>query len=174
MSNKSQKLHLGYRASSVSGELLSLCQEDRRRHLYVIGQTGSGKTTFLKHCILQDIHMGAGIALIDPHGDLAEDIVNSLPRSRVRDVIFFNPLDREFPLGFNPLAPVPDNLRAVVVSNIVASLRSIWRSSWGPRMEHVLANTLAALTTDSYGAELWQTTDIVTPQPPMAHAPYPQ
>lgn len=145
MSKNRQQLNLGYLNSSISDELLSLCEEDRRRHLYVIGQTGSGKTTFLKNCILQDLLQGAGLALIDPHGDLADEIIDALPRSRVRDVVFLNPLDREHPIGFNPLARVPDHQRALVVSNIIACLRSIWRTSWGPRMEHVLANTLAAL-----------------------------
>ncbi len=145
MSRESNKLYLGYRASSVDGELLALSQEDRRRHVYVIGQTGSGKTTFLKACILQDILAGRGIALIDPHGDLAEEIIDSIPRRRTRDVLYFNPSDVDYPIGFNPLGHVPTEMRAVAVSNIVTALRSIWRDSWGPRMEHILANTLAAL-----------------------------
>lgn len=145
MSGKNNNLYLGYRASSVDDELLALSQEDRRRHVYVIGQTGSGKTTFLKACLLQDIHAGRGIALIDPHGDLAEEIIDSIPRHRTRDVLYFNPSDVDYPIGFNPLGHVPPEMRAVAVSNIVAALRSIWRDSWGPRMEHILANTLAAL-----------------------------
>jgi type IV secretory pathway TraG/TraD family ATPase VirD4 len=140
-----EQLFLGYRASSVDDELLTLSQEDRRRHVYVIGQTGSGKTTFLKTCLLQDIHGGQGIALIDPHGDLAEEIIDSIPRNRTRDVLYFNPSDVNYPIGFNPLGHVPPEMRSVAVSNIVAALRSIWRDSWGPRMEHILANTLAAL-----------------------------
>ncbi len=145
MSGKTNNLYLGYRASSVDDELLALAQEDRRRHVYVIGQTGSGKTTFLKACLLQDIHAGRGIALIDPHGDLAEEIIDSIPRHRTRDVLYFNPSDVDYPIGFNPLGHVLHEMRAVAVSNIVAALRSIWRDSWGPRMEHILANTLAAL-----------------------------
>ena len=145
MSAQNEQLFLGYRASSVDDDLLALSQEDRRRHVYVIGQTGSGKTTFLKSCILQDILVGRGIALVDPHGDLAEEIIDSIPRNRTRDVLYFNPSDVDFPIGFNPLGHVPAEMRAVAVSNIVAALRSIWRDSWGPRMEHILANTLAAL-----------------------------
>lgn len=145
MNETTKQLHLGYRASSTTDELLSVSQEDRRRHVYVIGQTGSGKTTFLKSCLLQDLALGRGIALIDPHGDLANAIADAIPRARTRDVVFFNPSDFEHPLAFNPLGGVPHHLRAVATANIVASLRSIWRESWGPRMEHVLANTLAAL-----------------------------
>ncbi len=145
MKETQPQLHLGYLNSRVDEALLSLSQEDRRRHVYVIGQTGSGKTTFLKSCILQDTMSGQGFAIIDPHGDLAEEIIDAIPRHRVRDVVYFNPSDLDHPIGFNPLARVSDAMRPVVVSNIIASLRSIWRESWGPRMEHVLANTLAAL-----------------------------
>ena len=145
MSWEHEHLYLGYRASSVEDELLALSQEDRRRHVYVIGQTGSGKTTFLKTCLLQDILGGRGVALIDPHGDLAEEIIDNIPRRRTRDVLYFNPSDVDYPIGYNPLGHVPPEMRAVAVSNIVAALRSIWRDSWGPRMEHILANTLAAL-----------------------------
>ncbi len=145
MNSTQRQLYMGFRSSSPTDEFLALSHEDRRRHLYVIGQTGSGKTTFLKSCILQDIHAGEGIAVIDPHGDLADEIVDAIPRSRSRDVLFFNPSDVGFPIGFNPLGRMPPEMRAIAVSNIIASLRSIWRESWGPRMEHVLANTLAAL-----------------------------
>ena len=145
MTKEIEQLHLGYMHSRVDEAFLSLSQEDRRRHVYVIGQTGSGKTTFLKSCILQDTMSNQGFAVIDPHGDLAEEIIDAIPRHRVRDVVYFNPSDLDHPIGFNPLARVSDVMRPVVVSNIIASLRSIWRESWGPRMEHVLANTLAAL-----------------------------
>jgi type IV secretory pathway TraG/TraD family ATPase VirD4 len=145
MNHITNQLHLGYRTSSTAEEFLYVSQEDRRRHVYVIGQTGSGKTTFLKSCILQDLIFGKGVGLIDPHGDLADAIADAIPRDRMRDVVFFNPSDFAFPLAFNPLGRVPSHLRAVATSNIIASLRSIWRESWGPRMEHVLANTLAAL-----------------------------
>lgn len=151
MNSNQPQLYLGYRASRVDEALLPLSLEDRRRHIYVIGQTGSGKTTFLKSCVLQDLANGQGLALLDPHGDLAEDIIDAIPRHRVRDVVYFNPSDTTHPIGFNPLGHVPEAMRPVVVSNIVASLRSIWRDSWGPRMEHVLANTLAALLESPQG-----------------------
>ena len=115
MSGKNNNLYLGYRASSGDDELLALSKEDRRRHVYVIGQTGSGKTTFLKACLLQDILAGRGIALIDPHGDLAEEIIDSIPRGRTRDVLYFNPSDVDYPIGFNPLGHVPPEMRAVAI-----------------------------------------------------------
>ena len=90
---------------------------------------------------------GRGFLVIDPHGDLADDVLDSIPKSRTRDVIVLDPSDVEMPIGFNPLADIPPALRSVAVSNIIASLRSIWSSSWGARMEHILANTLALLLT---------------------------
>jgi len=122
-----------------------LSQADRRRHLYLIGQTGSGKSTLLGNCILQDVLSGRGFAFIDPHGDSAELIIDSIPKKRVRDVVYFNPSDTDFPLGFNPLRGVPDHLKATATANLIATFRSIWRESWGPRMEHILSNTIAAL-----------------------------
>jgi hypothetical protein len=83
--------------------------------------------------------------VIDPHGDLADDILDSIPKFRTRDVIVLDPSDTEMPIGFNPLADIPLALHSVAVSNIIAALRSIWVSSWGARMEHILANTLALL-----------------------------
>lgn len=145
MNNSDTNLYLGTLRASVEGRFLSISQSDRRRHLYTIGQTGSGKTTFLKFCILQDVLVGRGFAIIDPHGDLAEDIINAIPRSRVRDVVYLNPSDTDHPIGFNPFQGVDREHQPVVASNILSTMRSIWRDSWGPRMEHILAHAIAAL-----------------------------
>ena len=131
--------------ASIDERWLSLSQSDRRRHIYVIGQTGSGKSTFLTNCMLQDIAAGRGFAFIDPHGDCAEAIIDSIPKHRVRDVVYFNPSDTEFPIGFNPLRGIPEHLKPTATTNLIATFRSIWREFWGPRMEHILSNTIAAL-----------------------------
>lgn len=140
-----QQLYLGTFKASVNERWLSLSQPDRRRHIYVIGQTGSGKSTLLNNCILQDVLSGRGLAFIDPHGDSAELIVDSIPKTRIRDVVYLNPSDIDFPIGFNPLRGVPIDLQATATANLVAAFRSIWRDFWGPRMEHILSNTIAAL-----------------------------
>lgn len=145
MSFNPEQLYIGRFKASVNERWLSLSQPDRRRHLYVIGQTGSGKSTFLTNCMLQDILSGRGFAFIDPHGDSAELIIDSVPKKRVGDVVYFNPSDTDFPIGFNPLRGVPDHLKATATANLIAAFRSIWRDFWGPRMEHVLSNTIAAL-----------------------------
>jgi DNA helicase HerA-like ATPase len=78
-----------------------LSPHDRRHHLYAIGKSGTGKTTLLRNLILQDIEAGRGVGIIDPHGDLANDLLDHIPRHRIEDVVYFNPADMEFPVGFN-------------------------------------------------------------------------
>ncbi len=118
---------------------------DLRQHIYVIGKTGSGKTTLLRNMIIQHIALGHGVGLIDPHGDLAEELLDYIPRARADDVVYFNPSDLEFPIALNLLANVPKDERHLVASGIVGAFKSIWADSWGPRMEYILYNAIAAL-----------------------------
>jgi hypothetical protein len=118
---------------------------DLRQHVYVIGKTGSGKTTLLRNMIIQLIAMGHGVGLIDPHGDLAEELLNHIPRWRTDHLVYFNPSDVEFPFALNLLANVPRDERHLVASGIVGAFKSIWPDSWGPRMEYILYNAIAAL-----------------------------
>jgi len=117
----------------------------RAQHLYILGQTGTGKSTLLRQLIAQDIQAGRGVALFDVHGDLAEEVLELIPKARVKDVVYFDAADRAFPLGFNPLAGVPDELKSLTVDNIISAFRNFWGRSWGDRMEYVLKNTLFAL-----------------------------
>lgn len=119
--------------------------EDARHHTYIIGKTGSGKTTLLRNLILQHIARGHGVALIDPHGDLAEDLLNHLPPHRADDLVYFDPGDREHPIGLNLLANVPRDARPLVASGIVDAFKNLWPDSWGPRMEYILHNAVLAL-----------------------------
>lgn len=125
--------------------LFGLCRADRRQHLYTIGKTGTGKSTLLRNLILQDIESGEGVGLIDPHGDLADDILDHIPPHRTDDVVYFNPADLDFPLSFNLLANVPEQERPLVASGIVSAFKHIWRDSWGPRLEYLLYAAAAAL-----------------------------
>ncbi len=83
--------------------VVRLTDDDRRRHVYIIGQTGTGKSIFLENCIVQDLHMGKGLCCMDPHGELAEKIMAKIPPHRLKDVVYFNPADTDYPLGFNLL-----------------------------------------------------------------------
>lgn len=118
---------------------------DLRQHIYIIGKTGSGKTTLLRNMIIQHIALGHGVGLIDPHGDLAEELLDHIPRSRTDHLVYFNPSDLEFPIALNLLANVPKDERHLVASGIVGAFKSIWPDSWGPRMEYILYNAIAAL-----------------------------
>lgn len=137
---------------------------DQRHHVYVIGKTGSGKTTLLRNILLQHICFGHGVGLIDPHGDLAEEILHHIPPSRADHLVYFSPADREFPIGLNPLANVSQESRPLVASGIVAAFKGIWRDSWGPRLEFLLYNAVAALL-DSANATLLGVNRIFTDEP---------
>ena len=111
----------------------------------MIGKTGSGKTTLLRNLILQHIALGHGVGLIDPHGDLAEELLHHIPPHRADHLVYFNPGDIEFPIGLNLLANVAPDDRHLVASGIVSAFKGIWRDSWGPRLEYILYNAVSAL-----------------------------
>ncbi|MEQ1718769.1 MAG: DUF87 domain-containing protein [Hyphomicrobium sp.] len=132
---------------------ITLSVEDRRRHLHVIGKTGTGKSTLLLSLLLQDLEAGRGFALLDPHGDLAQAVIDAVPHERTNDVLYLNPGDIEHPVAFNPLANVPPDSRALVTAHIVAAFKHLWSDSWGPRLEHVLRNAIGLLV-DAPGSTL--------------------
>ena len=118
---------------------------DRRRHMYIIGKTGMGKTTLLENMIFSDIEAGKGIGVIDPHGDLAERVVDFVPPHRTNDVIIFDPSDVDNPVAFNMLESADPSYNSVVCSGLVGIFKKIYAESWGPRLEHILRNTILAL-----------------------------
>jgi len=120
-------------------------QKNRRGHMYVVGMTGTGKSTLICNMASHDINAGYGLALIDPHGDLAEEVLDSVPSSRVNDVIYLNAFDLEYPLAFNPLQQVAADQRYLVASGIISTLKKVWSESWGPRLEHILRHALLTL-----------------------------
>jgi len=118
---------------------------DRRRHIYIIGKTGMGKSTLLENMIFSDIQEGRGLAVIDPHGDLAESVLNFIPARRTNDVILFDPSDRDYPIAFNMLENIDPSLNSIVCSGLVGIFKKIYADSWGPRLEHILRNTILSL-----------------------------
>ncbi len=131
-----------------------IAPDDRRRHLYVIGQTGTGKTTMFLNMIVQDIKEGHGVGVIDPHGDLIEDILLHVPANRRSDVVLFDPRDQERPLGFNILEVRDESQKDLVVNEVVQVLQKLAArlnpESVGPMFEHYLRNALLALVEDSH------------------------
>ncbi len=120
-------------------------QADRLFHMYAIGKTGTGKTTFLETLALQDILHGRGVAVIDPHGDLAERLVAQVPKWRKRDLVYLNAPDPSQPYGYNPLRRVQADRIPLAASGLMEAFKKLWGEVWGVRMEHVLRNALYAL-----------------------------
>jgi DNA-directed RNA polymerase subunit RPC12/RpoP len=119
--------------------------DDRRRHTYVIGKTGMGKTTLLENFMLSDIYAGHGACYVDPHGDTAEKLIDFIPSWRQKDVVYFNPADLDFPVGFNILEAVDENQKHLVASGMMGVFAKIWEGMWSSRMEYILNNTILAL-----------------------------
>ncbi|KKS70228.1 MAG: hypothetical protein UV41_C0032G0006 [Candidatus Daviesbacteria bacterium GW2011_GWA2_42_7] len=122
---------------------------DRRRHLYVVGKTGIGKSRLLELLLISDIQGGQGCCLLDPHGDLADELLMFVPEERIEDVVYVNPADRDFPIGFNPLEPVNDSeMRQHLSTFFIAIFKKLFAFNWNPRMEHIIRYiTLALLET---------------------------
>jgi hypothetical protein len=118
---------------------------DRSAHMYVIGKTGTGKSSLLEGMIRQDVLSGNGLALFDPHGDLAERLVEWIPESRKSNLIYLNVPDPEQPFGFNPLEKVPPLRRSLAANGIVETLKKLFDDAWGIRLEYILRNALLLL-----------------------------
>ncbi len=119
--------------------------DDRRRHMYLIGKTGMGKSTILENMIIEDIQNGHGVGVVDPHGDLAEKILEYIPPHRINDVIYFNPSDMEYPVAFNILETMDERHKHLIASGLMGVFKKIWPDVWSARMEYILNNTLLAL-----------------------------
>ncbi|MBI2062906.1 MAG: type IV secretion system DNA-binding domain-containing protein [Candidatus Yanofskybacteria bacterium] len=119
--------------------------DDRRRHMYVIGKTGMGKSELLKNIAIQDIQDGRGLAFVDPHGDPVEDLFDYIPEDRIKDVIYINPADLEYPIAFNVMEQVDPDKRHLVADGVMGVFKKIWVDVWSPRMEYILNNTILAL-----------------------------
>lgn len=143
--NGNHDIIFGERYGWAAPRPFGISRDDLRQHVYIIGKTGSGKTTLLRNMIVQHIAQGHGVGLIDPHGDLAEELLNHIPPHRADHLVYFNPGDLKFPIGLNMLANVPPDERHLVASGIVSAFKGIWRDSWGPRLEYILYNAVAAL-----------------------------
>jgi len=134
-------IHIGdaYRRSGYTP--FGMAVPDRLLHLYVIGQTGTGKSTLLRTLARQDARNGTGFCLLDPHGDLAEELRADIGP----DAIYWDVADPDCPYGYNPLARVAVEYRPLVASALIDTFRKQWIDAWGPRMEHLLRYALLAL-----------------------------
>lgn len=125
--------------------IFGIKMRDRRQHTYVIGKTGTGKTVLLKNMALQDIRAGRGVGIIDPHGEFVEEVISQIPPERANDVIYFNPVDVDYPIGFNVLEVPDPRYKHLVVSDLLGIFTKIWANVWSARMEYILQNCILAL-----------------------------
>jgi len=119
--------------------------KDRRQHMYVIGKTGTGKTSLIHNMIIQDIANGEGLCVVDPHGELVESILEKIPEERMNDVVYFNPADPDFHMGFNVLELPDPRYKHLVASGLMGIFTKIWANVWSARMEYILNNAVLAL-----------------------------
>jgi hypothetical protein len=128
---------------------VKMLKGDRRRHLYVVGQTGTGKSVFLKNLIQQDINNGEGVGLLDPHGDLVEDILGLIPKHRVEDVVLLDASDLERPLGLNMLEYDPKfpEQKTFIINELISILDKLYdlKTTGGPMFEQYTRNSLLLL-----------------------------
>lgn len=145
MTNEDQITVFGETSYRSQTRKFGIKTDDRRRHMYFIGKTGMGKSTILENMIVEDMRAGRGVAVVDPHGDLAEKIIQYVPTDRINDVIYFNPADMEFPIAFNVIEQVEPHLRHLVASGLIGVFQKLWADSWGPRLEYILRNAILAI-----------------------------
>ena len=138
-----------------------LLRSDRGRHVYIIGQTGAGKSGLLELFALSDVYHNQGYAIIDPHGDFAVNNLRFIPPQRLKDVVYFNPADTAYPLGFNPMEVHDPSMKSNTSSEIIGVLKRMFGDSWGPRLEYILRYTILALL-DYPGSTMLDITRMLT------------
>jgi hypothetical protein len=148
---------IGTNIAQGKEDIIRLADDDRRRHVYIIGQTGTGKSVFLENCIVQDMYAGKGLAFIDPHGDTAEKLMAKVPPNRAKDVIYFNPGDTEYPMGWNIMEfdPAHPEQKDFLVQEAISMLYKIYdpnrQGFMGPRFEAWFRNAALTVMADPEG-----------------------
>ena len=136
--------------------------EDRRRHTYIIGKSGTGKTTLIANMAIDDIRKGRGVAIIDPHGDLCNTILDYIPSNRINDCCYFNPADPEYCYPLNVLECQNESQKELIASGVLSIFKKLYGNiSWGPRLEHILRNTVLTLV-NTPGSDMTHIVEILT------------
>jgi len=146
-------LQLGLNLHGGKTVTVSMNAEQRSRHMHLIGASGSGKSTLLLNMIVQDIVNGQGIAVLDPHGDLIDQIVGRIPENRIQDVVLLDPSDEAYPVGFNILSAHSELERNLLASDLVSVFKRL-STTFGDQMTTVLGNAILAFLESSEGGTL--------------------
>ncbi len=125
--------------------IFGIKRKDRRRHMYIIGKSGVGKSKLLELLIRQDVAYGHGLCLMDPHGDVIEEILKFIPKERIEDVVIIDPTDLDNPVSFNPLANVDPAFKHQLTQGLIEVMEKQFGANWTPRLEHVFRFTCLAL-----------------------------
>jgi len=144
---------LGTNTHAARSVEVSLSEDQRSRHLYCVGASGTGKSTLLLNLILQDLRAGQGLAVLDPHGDLVDEILQRMPAERLEDVVLLDPADADYPIGFNILSAHSELERTLLASDLVSVFRRL-STSWGDQMTSVLGNAILAILESERGGTL--------------------
>jgi len=141
---------LGYNVFRGVKKEIHMLRQDRTRHHYCIGKSGSGKSVFLSWCARQDIQKGDGVGVIDPHGDLIEELVTFVPKERAKDCVVFNPSDTERPMGLNMLeAKTPEEMDMASSQATEIFIKLFGDEIFGPRIQHYFRNACLTLMEDT-------------------------
>ncbi len=146
-------LLLGQNIHNGKVRKVTLNQDQRMRHMYMVGASGTGKSTLLSNLIIQDIQAGEGIVVLDPHGDLIDHLLNFVPKRRLKDVVLFNPSDEDYPIGFNIFSAHSEAEKTLLASDLTGVFRRL-STSWGDQMNAVLANGILAMLESTEPATL--------------------
>ena len=145
MSNKNDLTILGKADYKSNEKQFGIIREDKLRHMYIIGQTGTGKSKFIANMVRSDMISNKGVCVIDPHGDLVDDIMSQIPSYRTNDVVLFDVSDRDFPIGFNIFEYEREEEKPLIASGVVGIFKKMFDTSWWPRLEYILRNVILSL-----------------------------
>src|SRR3989338_2453182 len=137
--------YLGITTYRDKNQLFGIKRKDRRQHVYILGKSGTGKSVLMFNMIIQNIQNGDGVCLVDPHGENVEGVLSAIPPHRMKDVVYFNPADAEYHIGFNVLELIDPQYKHLVASGLMGIFTKIWANAWSARMEYILNNAILAL-----------------------------
>ena len=137
--------YLGLTTFRDKNQLFGIKRKDRRQHVYILGKSGTGKSVLMFNMIIQNIQNGEGVCMVDPHGENVEAVLSAIPPDRIKDVVYFNPADTDYHIGFNVLELIDPQYKHLVASGLMGIFTKIWANAWSARMEYILNNCILAL-----------------------------